>query len=170
HHELSLPEGADHFCPGGAIPPLAHLFAGVAAPALDVSVARKTVAVDLPQLRFVQERFRRAVDVAAVIEHETGPIGVTEIFEACDFEATTVLSSVQIIDHVIAVPEPNEVEIKFVPHGFDQADQVLIFLWLAVEVTLFVNEPGNRGVWTEAVPQLLGAESRGANEIRPPMI
>src|SRR5207302_2477131 len=72
HHELSFPEGADHFCAGGAIPPLTHLFAGVAAPALDVSVAREDRAVDLSELGFVKERFRRAVDVAAVIEHETG--------------------------------------------------------------------------------------------------
>src|SRR5207302_4333486 len=114
HHELSCPEGADHLCAGGAIPPLAHFLTGVAAPALDVSVARKNGAVDLPQLRFVEKRLGRAVDVAAVIEHETGFVRVTKKFEARDFQLMTVFTFVQVIDHVIAVLKPNEVEIKFV--------------------------------------------------------
>src|SRR5438094_5262127 len=85
HHELSFPEGADHFCAGGAVPPLAHFLAGVAAPALDVSVAREDVAVNLAPLGFVKEGFRRAVYVAVVVEHVPGLVVVSKKFNPSHF-------------------------------------------------------------------------------------
>src|SRR5438067_12860932 len=80
------------------------------------------------------------------------------------------MAAVQIIDHVVAIPKPDEIQIKFVPHGFDQTEQVLIFLRLTIEVTLLVNQPGDRRVRSETVAELFSAKSRRANEIRPPMI
>ena len=66
--------------------------------------------------------------------------------------------------------EPDQIQIKFVPHSINQTDQVLIFLWLTIEITLFINEPGDRRVRAKAVAQLLGAESGRADKIGPPMI
>src|SRR5207237_496813 len=170
HHELSFPEGADHFCDGGAIPPLAHFLAGVAAPALDVSVAREDRAPNLTQLGFVQERFRRAVYVAAVIEHKAGFVRVTKKFKPRHLLTFAVTSGVQIIDNVVAVLKPNEIQIKLVSDSLDQPDQILIFLRLAIEITLFINQPGDGRVRPEPFAQLVGTEPRRANEIRPPMI
>ena len=95
---------------------------------------------------------------------------MSEILEAGDLQPFAIVAVVQIIDHIVAVSEPNKVEIKLVPHGFDQTEQVLIFLWLAIEITLFVNEPGDLRVRAETVAEFFGAESRGADEICPPMI
>ena len=64
---------------------------------------------------------------------------LAEIFKPGDPHPFTVLAIVQIIDDVDAVAEPNELQIEFVSHGFDQTDQVLIFLRLTIEITLFVN-------------------------------
>ena len=50
-------------------------------PTADLGVLRKDVAIDPDELALVQERLRRAVDVAAVVEHETGFVRVPEIFE-----------------------------------------------------------------------------------------
>src|SRR5437899_2865283 len=169
HHELSFPEGADHFCARGAVPPLAHFLAGVAAPALDVSVAREDRAPNLTQLGFVEERFRRAVYVAAVIEHEAGFVRVTKKFKPRHLLTFAVTSGVQIIDNVVAVLKPNEVQIKLVSDSLDQPDQILIFLRLAVEITLFIHQPGDRRVRPEPVAQLLGTQPRRPHELRPPM-
>jgi len=57
----------------------------VAAPAFDVGVAVENAAIDFGQLAIVQPRFTSAVDIVAVIEHETGPIRVPEIFKPNDF-------------------------------------------------------------------------------------
>src|SRR5947207_2296221 len=84
-----------------------HFFAGVAAPAVDVSVAREDRAPKLTQLGFVQERFRRAVYVAAVIEHKAGFVRVTKKFKPRHLLTFAVTSGVQIIDNVVAVLKPN---------------------------------------------------------------
>src|SRR5260370_37024567 len=74
HHELRFAEGADHLGAGCVIPPCAHLLAGMATPALDVGVARENPAIDLAQLRLVQERFGGAVHVASLVEDEASPV------------------------------------------------------------------------------------------------
>src|ERR1044071_4101116 len=45
-----------------------------------------------------------------------------------------------------------------------------MFLFRAIEVALFINQPGNLLVWPEVATQLFGAQTRGAHEVRPPMI
>ena len=74
HHELRLADGANHVGPRRDIPLPRHTFAGVAAPAFDVSATRERTAIDLFQIVFVQPGFARAIDVIAVIEHEAGPV------------------------------------------------------------------------------------------------
>ena len=61
-------------------------------------------------------------------------------------------------------------KMKLLAHRIDQTDQVLMFLLRAIEITLFVNQPGNFGVRAELRAQLLGAYTRGMHEIGPPMI
>ena len=45
-----------------------------------------------------------------------------------------------------------------------------MFLFGAIQISLFVNEPGNLRIRSELSPQLFGAYSRGADKIRPPMV
>ena len=85
HHELGLADGANHACPGRRVPLLGHFLAGVAAPALDVSATSEDATIDFGQVVIVQPRFTSALDVVAVIEHETGAIRVPEIFKPSDF-------------------------------------------------------------------------------------
>lgn len=73
-HKLRFANRANHVCPGRAPPFLRHLLAGVTAPALDVSTAGENPAMDLAEIVFVQPRLRGAVEVAAVIKHETGSV------------------------------------------------------------------------------------------------
>src|SRR5439155_19114703 len=49
-------------------------------------------------------------------------------------------------------------------------DQVLMLLRRAIEITLLINQPGDWRVRAKPVAQLLSAEPRRANKIRPPMI
>ena len=152
HHVLGLADRADHACAGGSVPIIAHLLAGVAAPAFDVGVARKDVAIDFVQLCFVQPGFTRAIDIVAVIEHKTGLVGMAEIFEAGDLQAVAILPGIKIINHSAAVAKPNEVEIIFIAHGLDVTEQILVLLRGAIDVTLFVNEPGDLRVGPKLRP------------------
>src|SRR5437660_10088509 len=74
HHVLSLSDGADHAHARGRMPFLRHLFASVATPAFNEGIPRKNAAFDLRQLAVVQPGFAGAIDVAAVVEHEAGPV------------------------------------------------------------------------------------------------
>jgi hypothetical protein len=47
--------------------------------------------------------------------------------------------------------------------------QVLFFLLRPIEITLLINEPGNRSVWAELGARLLGAHA-GMDKVSPPMI
>ena len=82
HHELGFADGANHAGACGRVPFFRHFFAGVAAPAFDVRVARENSPIDFGKLAVVQPRFTSAVDVVAVIEHETGAVRVPEKFKA----------------------------------------------------------------------------------------
>ena len=101
-------------------------------------------AVDFFQLRFVQPRFRRAVDHVAVVEKETGFVGVPEKFETRYFDLVSRYSVVQIIDHVAAAVEVDQLQVKLVAHAVDVRDQVLIFLLAAIDIARFVNQPVDR--------------------------
>ena len=54
----------------------------------------EVASVDPAQFVFVQPRFARAVDKVAVIEHETGAIGVPEIFKAGNLHLVSWLAFV----------------------------------------------------------------------------
>src|ERR687889_549861 len=98
------------------------------APALDVSASRKGTAIDLFQIVFVQPRFARAVDVVAVIEHETRPVRVPEKFEIHNLYLISRLPVVQIVDDLLARAEPNQIDIKFVADRANETDQILMLL------------------------------------------
>ncbi len=85
HHELGFADGANHACPSSRVPLPGHFLAGVAAPALDVSATSEDATIDFGQVVIVQPGFTSALDVIAVIEHETGAIRVPEIFKPSDF-------------------------------------------------------------------------------------
>jgi len=74
HHELRFADCADHVGASGAVPFLGHALAGMTTPTLDVGATREIPPVNLGQLAFVQPRFAGAIDVAAVIEHETSSV------------------------------------------------------------------------------------------------
>ena len=74
------------------------------------------------------------------------------------------------IPGVVAVAEVDEVEIELVAHGSDELEQVLFFLLTSIDVALLVNQPGDLRVRPVLLAQLLRPNSRGADEIRPPMI
>ena len=66
---------------------------------------------------------------------------MAEIFKAADLYLVTWLTLVQIIDHFRAWAKPDEVEIQFVTHRTDKADQILVFLFCAILVTLPIYKP-----------------------------
>src|SRR5260370_24057181 len=71
HHELGFAKCADHMRAGRYVPFPRHLLAGVAAPALHVSAACENTAIDFCRVVFVQPGFTSAVNVVAVVKHET---------------------------------------------------------------------------------------------------
>src|SRR6266699_1036266 len=74
HHVLSLSDRADHAHARGRTPFLRHALASMATPTLGVGATRKIAPINFTQLVFVQPRFTGAINVVAVIEHETGPV------------------------------------------------------------------------------------------------
>src|SRR5206468_1766329 len=74
HHELSLSDCANHVHTRGGVPFLRHFLTGMAAPALRVGVASKNAPIDFRKLAIMQPRFTSAINVVAVIEHETCPV------------------------------------------------------------------------------------------------
>src|SRR6266550_1536055 len=170
HHELGLADRANHVCPSRGVPFLRHALAGVAAPALDVSTAREGTAIDLFQIVFVQPGFTSAIDVVAVIEHETSAVRMPEKFEIDDLHLVPRLSIVDIIDDLVSGTKPNQIDIKFVANRTNQADQILVLLLCAVHVTLLVNKPRDLRIRPDLLTQLFGAQTRRPHKVRPPMI
>src|SRR6266516_5773513 len=74
HHELSFADCANHMGTGGTVRFLGHALTGMTTPTLDIGATREIPPVNLGQLAFVQPRFAGAIDVAAVIEHETSSV------------------------------------------------------------------------------------------------
>src|SRR6266487_5342703 len=95
---------------------------------------------------------------------------MAEVFETPNLHPIPRLPRVQVIDDFGAAVKINQVQIVFVAHRIDEADQVLVLLLGAIQITLLVYEPGNLGVRSELTAQLLCPYSRGANKVRPPRI
>ena len=76
------------------VPFLRHAFTSMTAPTLRVGVTTKNAPIDFRKLAFVQPRFTSTVDIIAVIEHETRPVGVAEIFKADDLHLVSRLAVV----------------------------------------------------------------------------
>src|SRR5436309_9991516 len=95
---------------------------------------------------------------------------MAEIFKAADLYLVAWLTLVQIIDYFRAWAKPDQLEIIFFTHTIDQADQILVFLFCAVLVTLPVDKPRNLRVRTELLAQLFGAQPGSPHKVRPPMV
>src|SRR5436309_7146547 len=95
---------------------------------------------------------------------------MAEIFTATDLYLVAWLTLVQIIDYFRAWAKPDEVEIQFVTHRTDKTDQILVFLFCAILVTLPVYKPRNLRIRAKRLTQLFAAQPRGPHKVRPPMI
>src|SRR5205809_5545276 len=93
-----------------------------------------------------------------------------EEFEVDDSNAVARLTVVKIIDDLRALVEVNKIQIKFLAHGIDVTEQILMLLLGTIDVALLVNQPGDLRVGAEFFSQLLGADAGGAHKIRPPVI
>src|SRR2546421_730320 len=82
-------------------------------------------AIDLFQIVFMQPGFTSAIDVIAVIEHETRAVRMPEIFEIHDFHLISRLPFVQIVDDLVARAKPDEIYIEFVADRTNETYQVL---------------------------------------------
>ena len=61
---------------------------------------------------------------------------MSEKFKAEDLHLISRLAVVQIVDHRVARAKPDKIDIKFVTDGANKTDQILLFLFGAVLVTL----------------------------------
>ena len=68
--------------------------------------------IDFGQIVFVQPRFRRAVEVVAIIEHETGLVRMPEIFEPGDLHLIARLAVVQIINDILAAAKQTRLRLN----------------------------------------------------------
>ena len=89
------------------------------APTLNVGVARENPPIDFGKIVFVQPGFTGAFDIVAVIEHETRPVRMPEIFETRDLHLVSRLPAVQIINDFLARAEPNEIDVELVADRTD---------------------------------------------------
>src|ERR1051326_7001765 len=95
-----------------------------------------------------------------------------EIFkpENLYFSSRSLVAIIDVVDYLVAGIEPNQIQIVFVAHRPDVTEQVLVLLLGAIEIALFVNEPGNGLIGTKLGPELFGPETGGMDKVRPPMI
>src|SRR5688500_8250451 len=89
--------------------------------------------------------------------------------EVDNFYTISRLAIVQIIDDLVALVEIDQLDVVFVAHRVDVADQVLLVLRRAVDVALLVYQPGDHRIRILRL-DLLGPNAAGANEVSPPMI
>ena len=99
------------------------------------------MAIDFRQIAVVKPGFTGAIDVVAVIEHETSAVRVAEILEIGDLHLVSRLAIINVIDDLLAWPKPDQIDIKFVANRVNETDQILVLLFRAVFIALTVNEP-----------------------------
>jgi len=164
-------DGADHLLAGSLAPEGTHALAGMASPALDEGTGGEVSAVDLTQFGLVKPGFGTTVDLIAIIEHETGTVGVTKVFKISNLDAVTRLPRIQVIQELLFGVKENKVELEFLLHTLDFLKQVLFFLTLATaDIAGPVNKPGDEGVVAVGLPQFFKSYSGGMDEVCPPMI
>ena len=95
---------------------------------------------------------------------------MSEKFEAGDFQSVAPLAGVEVFNYVGAVLKIDEVQTISVANRTDVAEQILMLLCGAIDITLLVNEPGNHGIGADLGAQLFSAQTGGVDEIGPPMI
>src|ERR1044071_5700326 len=84
---------------------------------------------------------------------------MTEIFEVHDLHLIPRLSVVDVIDDLMSGTEPNQIDIKFISNGINEADQILILLFGAIHIALLVNEPGDLRLRSGLFAYLLRAQA-----------
>ncbi len=95
---------------------------------------------------------------------------MAEVFKPGHFQLLARLAVIQIINDLVAFIEIDNVEMKLLGHRIDQADQILMVLLGAIDISLFVNQPRNLYVGRQLGAELLGAQPCRMHEIRPPKI
>ena len=167
---VCLTDGSDHADSSGPLPFFGHAFPGVATPALDLGFSAKDATADLLQVILVQPDFGGTVDFAAVVEHETGLIGVEKPVEGSDFDEVARLSSIKIINQLVCRLEPDEFDPVLCAQFVDPGGQRTLFLTGATLVAWPVNQPGDLGVGAVLVFQLLDAGYRTTDKVAPPAV
>ena len=166
---VGLADGADHGDAGGAFPFLRHALAGVAAPAFDQSLRGEDAAVDAAEFVFVQPRLRGAVDLVAVIEHESRFVAVQEPVEAGDFDRIAGLSGVEVVDHGIRRAEPNEFDPVFRCDTGNPTGEGTFILTETPLVARTVDQPSDARVGIGCA-DLLETRHGRADKIAPPAV
>ncbi len=163
--------GAYHALTGGFAPESTHAFTGVTAPTLDKGMGGKISAIDLSELSFVKPCLGAAVNLIAVVEHEAGTVGVTEVFQIGNLDAIAWLPCIQVIDQLLLGVEENKVELEFLLHALDLLEQIFFLLALpTADIAGLVNKPGDESIVTIGLAQFCKADAGGMHEIGPPMI
>src|SRR5262249_34295820 len=115
-------------------------------------------------------RLGGAVDHVAVIEKKTSPVRMTEILKAGNLDVASRHAGIEIIDHVAAAIEVNQVKVKLVADTVDVCDQVLVFLLATINITGVVNQPGDDRAGWNLGQDLVGSDTCGMDEVGPPMV
>ena len=97
----------------------------------------------LLELGFVQPALGRAANFVAVVEHEAGTVGMTEIIEGGDLVLGSIFAPVQIIAHLVRGFKIDQLQIIGRPNGIDDTEQILFLLSLPTLVPWAVHHPSD---------------------------
>src|SRR4051812_33307967 len=142
-HVHRFADRADHGDAGDRLPFLAHLLAGVAAPALDEGILGEDAALERLHVVLVEPALRGAVQIARVVEHPAGAVRMAEVLEVRDLHLVAVLAVVQVVDHLLGLVEEDELDVESIADRLDVAEEVVVLLLGARDVGGPVDEPGD---------------------------
>ena len=127
--------------------------------------------MDAGELVFVQPALGPAIDLIAVIKHPAGSIGVSVVFKIGNLHAIPWLASIQILDQLTPLIEPQKFNSVFVANGNDVRDEILFVLpGSPAQVAGLVNEPGDFRPWARLRLNFLNTHTSRADKIAPPAI
>ena len=93
--------GADHRLLQRSLPAATHALAGVATPAFNKGMGSKIIGINRSEFCFVEPYFRTCVDLIAVIKHEAGSVGVTEIFKVGNLDLRARLAVIEVVEELL---------------------------------------------------------------------
>ena len=95
---------------------------------------------------------------------------MTEVVEASDFVARTILPVIQIIAKLVRSLEINQLQSEFCANRIDHAEDVFLLLRLSPFISGAIKQPGNFGGGTILISKLLDSQTTRADEVKPPVI